>query len=68
MEIMPRSGIISFQVTENMENIGIKDFILNRCDFEITFIRQKMLCIIFIKEVIDIRTCQKYREKIMAKY
>jgi DNA-binding transcriptional ArsR family regulator len=30
-----------------MENIGIKDFILNRCDFEITLISGRKCCVLF---------------------
>ncbi|HZC50110.1 MAG TPA: hypothetical protein VE244_13745 [Nitrososphaeraceae archaeon] len=42
-----RSGVIAFQVTESMEKIGIKDFILNRSDFEITFNDNKKISILF---------------------
>jgi hypothetical protein len=40
-------GIIIFQVTESMKKIGIKDFILNRSDFEITFSDNKKICVLF---------------------
>lgn len=42
-----RSGVIAFQVTETMEKIGIKDFILNRSDFEITFSDNKKISVLF---------------------
>ena len=42
-----RSGVIAFQVTESMKKIGIKDFILNRSDFEITFSDNKKISVLF---------------------
>jgi hypothetical protein len=41
------TGIIVFQVTENMKNIGIKDFILNGFDFEITLMNGRKCCVLF---------------------
>jgi hypothetical protein len=42
-----RTGVIAFQVTESMKKIGIKDFILNRSDFEITFSDNKKISVLF---------------------
>src|SRR5215218_3195010 len=42
-----RRGIIIFQVTENMKNIGIEHFILNGFDFEITLKTGRKCCVLF---------------------
>jgi hypothetical protein len=42
-----RSSIIAFEVTDSMKKIGIKDFILNGFDFEITFSDNKKTSVLF---------------------
>jgi hypothetical protein len=62
------TGIIVFQVTENIKNIGIKDFILNGYDFEITLISDRKCCVIFSPKKTSISEYVKSREKITARY
>jgi hypothetical protein len=58
-----KSGIIIFQVTENMKNIEIKDFILNRSDFEITLISGRKCCVLFSPKKTSIAEHAKSIEK-----
>ena len=68
-----RSGVIAFQVTESMKKIGIKDFILNRSDFEVTFSDNKKICVLFSSHDKSVskqlkRIESKLRKAIYAKF
>jgi hypothetical protein len=56
-------GIIIFQITENMEKIGITYFILNRSDFEITLINGRKCCVSFLTKKTSISEHIKNIEK-----
>lgn len=68
-----RTGVITFQVTESMKKIGIKDFILNRFDFEITFSDNKKISVLFSSNDNSVskqlkRIESKLRKAIYAKF
>jgi hypothetical protein len=71
--VKTRTGVIAFQVTESMKKIGIKDFILNRSDFEITFSDNKKISVLFSSNDNSVskqlkRIESKLRKAIYAKF